>query len=462
MLPAGWARDVTVAVSASGTIDAVTVATAADRPAGDAQRVAGYVVPGMPNAHSHAFQRALAGRAEARAAARDSFWTWRHAMYAIANRVEAADLRAIATLLFVEMLEAGYTSVAEFHYLHRARDGEWDLAPDGTPATWEAIRAAARDTGIGLTLLPTLYQTADFGGVPLRADQHRFQATTAQFLDAVERRSAADRAAGAAGAAAVVRTGAAFHSLRAVSVDTMREATAHLRAHDPTLPIHVHVAEQRREVRACERATGARPIEWLLRAGVVDDRWCLVHCTHATRAELAAVAATGASVCVSISTEANLGDGFFDAVAFRRARGDLAIGSDSQSTVDPAEELRWLEYQQRLRRRRRNVFATPDEPHVGTALWRSAAIAGARALGQAVGEIAVGRRADWLALDPAHPALAGAAPEAALDHLVFAGARAAIREVCVAGRRVLADHRHPLRAAAEAGYRAVVQRLDAR
>ncbi len=458
LLPEGWARDVIVAVSPSGAIDAVTVAAAADRTRDDAERVAGYVVPGMPNAHSHAFQRALAGRAEVRAAARDSFWTWRHAMYAIANQVDAADLRAIATLLFVEMLEAGYTSVAEFHYLHRARGGEWDLTADGTPATWEAIRSAARDAGIGLTLLPTLYQAADFGGVPLRPDQHRFRTTTAEFLDAIERRAAADRAVGAA----TVRTGAAFHSLRAVSIETIREATIRLRALDRTLPIHVHVAEQRREVRACERATGARPIEWLLRAGVVDDRWCLVHCTHATRAELAGVAAAGATICVSISTEANLGDGFFDAATFRGARGDLAIGTDSQSTVDPTEELRWLEYQQRLRRRRRNVFATADEPHVGTVLWRAAAIAGARALGQPIGEIAVGRRADWLALETTHPALAGSAPESALDRLVFAGGRAAIREVYVAGRRVLAEYRHPLRASAEERYREVLRRIDAR
>ena len=458
LLPEGWARDVIVTVSPSGTIDAVAAGAATPRTEGDVERVAGYVVPGMPNAHSHAFQRALAGRAEARAASRDSFWTWRHAMYAIANQIDAADLRAIATLLFVEMLEAGYTAVAEFHYLHRARDGGWDLASDGAPATWEAIRAAARDTGIGLTLLPTLYQAADFGGVPLRADQRRFRATTAEFLDAIGRRLTADRAAGAT----AVRTGAAFHSLRAVSIETIREATAHLRALDPALPIHIHVAEQRREVRACERATGARPIDWLMRAGVVDDRWCLVHCTHATRAELTAVAEAGAAICASISTEANLGDGFFDAITFRGARGHLAIGSDSQSTVDPTEELRWLEYQQRLRRRRRNVLATADEPHVGTALWRTAALAGARALGQAIGEISVGRRADWLALDPAHPALAGAAPEAALDHLVFAGGRHAIREVYVAGRRALAEHRHPLRAAAEEAYREVLRRIDAR
>jgi formimidoylglutamate deiminase len=465
LLPEGWARDVIVTVSPAGTIEAVAAAAAAgsadtdaERTDTDAERVAGYVVPGMPNAHSHAFQRALAGRAEARAAARDSFWTWRRAMYAIANQVDAADLRAIATLLFVEMLEAGYTSVAEFHYLHRTRDDESDFAPDATPATWEAIRSAARDAGIGLTLLPTLYQAADFGGVPLRPDQRRFQTTTAQFLDAIERRLAADRAADSP----TLRTGAAFHSLRAVSIETIREATAQLRAQDPSLPIHIHVAEQGREVRACERATGARPIEWLLRAGVVDDRWCLVHCTHATRAELAAVAAVGATICVSISTEANLGDGFFDAVTFRGASGHLAIGSDSQSTVDPAEELRWLEYQQRLRRRRRNVLATTAEPHVGTGLWRAAAHAGARALGQAIGALAVGRRADWLALDPTHPALVGAAPAEALDHVVFAGGRHAIRDVYVAGRRVVAAHRHPLRAAAEERYREVMERLTAR
>ena len=435
LLPAGWTRDVVATVADTGMIAEIAVGG----PAEEAVRVAGYVVPGMPNAHSHAFQRALAGGAECRARAKDSFWTWRRAMYRLANRIDAASLRIIATQLFIEMLKAGYTSVAEFHYLHRARPGAGDTPPVDL-ALWDALVAAARDAGIGLTLLPTLYQHADFGALALRPEQRRFRLGTEEFLDAVGQRIAAERRS----PTPAICTGAAFHSLRAVSLETIREAAARLRALDPAMPIHIHVAEQLLEVRHCERATGARPIDLLLRSGVLDDRWCLVHCTHATRAELAGIAAIGAAVCVSISTEANLGDGFFDAMRFSGAGGRLCIGSDSQATVDPAEELRWLEYQQRLRRRRRLLLAGEDEQHVGTTLWRDAALAGARALGQPVGEIAVGRRADWLVLDPDHPTLAGAAPEAALDHLLFAGGRAAIRDCLVAGRWVIKDgaHRH--------------------
>ncbi len=456
LLPDGWARDVGVTVSANGRIEEV-VPNSTPKRAGPAPiRIGGYALPGMANAHSHAFQRALAGRAEFRAAARDSFWTWRRAMYAVANRLDADDLRSVATLLFIEMLQSGYTSVAEFHYLHRDLDGA--LAADAAgvaPRTWDALVAAARDAGIGLTLLPTLYQSADFGGVALAPEQRRFRMATAEFLGALGRRIAAARAADEP----TLRIGAAFHSLRAVPIETIRECAMRLRDLDREIPIHIHVAEQLREVRACLRANGARPVEWLLRSGVVDDRWCLVHCTHATRAEIAAIAASGAAVCVSISTEANLGDGFFDAARFVAAGGRLCIGSDSQSTVDPAEELRWLEYQQRLRRRRRNVLAADGEPHVGTALWRAAARDGARALGQEVGEIAPGRRADWIVLDDGHPALTGARPADAVDHLLFAGGHRAIRDVYVAGRRVLENYGHPLRGAAEERFREAMRRI---
>jgi len=236
--------------------------------------------------------------------------------------------------------------------------------------------------------------------------------------------------------------GAAFHSLRAVTQEVLRDATAQLRSIDSRLPLHIHVAEQSREVEACRAHSGMRPIELLLQTGLIDEHWCLVHCTHATSAELRGIAAAGAAVCVSITTEANLGDGFFAAPPFLKARGRLCVGSDSQSTVSPAEELRWLEYQQRLRRRRRGVLATPKLAHVGTRLWREAASSGAQALGQPTGVIAVGRRADWLVLDPSHPALAGAPLEAALDHVLFAGADRAISDVMVAGRWVVKSGEH--------------------
>ncbi|NNM62871.1 MAG: formimidoylglutamate deiminase [Steroidobacteraceae bacterium] len=453
LLPGGWARDVVASVSDAGLLTEVRV----EDGGADALPVGGYVIPGMPNAHSHAFQRALAGRTEFRGRSRDSFWTWRQAMYRLANRVDAPGLRIIATQLFIEMLKAGYTSVAEFHYLHRT--GSADPAAGDTssfdPRLWDAVLDAARDVGIGLTFLPTLYQYADFGAAPLRPEQRRFQLRTEEFLEAVGQRVAAERHSGHPG----MRIGAAFHSLRAVPLDVLREASTQLRHLDAAMPIHIHVAEQILEVRGCVGATGTRPIELLLNSAVLNEHWCLVHCTHASPIELTRIAATGAAVCVSISTEANLGDGFFDAPRFWGAGGRLCIGSDSQSTVDPAEELRWLEYQQRLRRRRRVILADEGEPHAGTNLWRTAALAGARALGQPIGQIAVGSRADWLVLDPQHPTLAGATPESALDHVLFAGARAAIRDCCVAGRWVIKQGAHPREQLASAQFGDLMRRL---
>jgi len=462
LLGQSWARDVLVTVSGQGIISDIArgprpdggtidrsqggrggmddatgnrggeegrVADPGNRGA-ELERVDGIVVPGMANAHSHAFQRAMAGDTEYRASARDSFWTWRRAMYALANRIEPEDLQILATQLFVEMLKRGYTTVAEFHYLHRRTDGQ---PYAGANALWQAIGAAAASAGIGLTFLPTLYQTSDFGGQPLKPEQARFASDTDQFLREVEAHMKS---------AAGQRVGVAFHSLRAVPLEELRRAAQRLHELDPTMPLHIHVAEQLLEVQACVRATGRRPIELLLESGVLSRHWCLVHATHATAREITGIAASAAAVCVSITTEANLGDGFFDTARFVGAQGRLCVGSDSQCTVSPAEELRWLEYQQRLRKRRRAVLASSAEPHVGTRLWRDAALHGAEAIGQPAGVIEVGRRADWLVLDAGHPALLGAAPDTALDHLLFAGGEAAIRDVMVAGRWVIKDGRH--------------------
>ncbi len=442
-LSQGWTRGALVTVSDEGFITAIDAAPAdgrADHPHGQAmgsgaERISGIVVPGMPNAHSHAFQRAMAGNTEYRLSARDSFWTWRRAMYALANRIEPEDLQILAAQLFVEMLKSGYTSVAEFHYLHRQING---VPYPGTNALWEAIGNAASLAGIGLTFLPTLYQSSDFGGQPLKPEQARFASDTDAFLRALEERVAADRR----NRSTTQRTGVAFHSLRAVPLENLRQVTLALRKLDRHMPVHIHVAEQLLEVKACVRETGRRPIELLLDSELLTQQWCLVHATHATGEELKGLAACGASVCVSISTEANLGDGFFDTARFLRAEGRLCVGSDSQSTVSPSEELRWLEYQQRLRKKRRGVLATQSEPHVGTRLWRDAAQHGAQAIGQPAGSLEVGRRADWLVLDAAHPSMVGAAPDTALDHLLFAGGDAAIRDVMVGGRWVIKDRRH--------------------
>jgi formimidoylglutamate deiminase len=437
-LPKGWTGDVIVTVSDDGFISAIDSAAAGSRDG--AEHIGGIVVPGMSNAHSHAFQRAMAGNTEYRLSARDSFWTWRHAMYALANRIEPEDLQVLATQLFVEMLKSGYTSVAEFHYLHRQKGG---VPYSGTNALWEAIGNAASVTGIGLTFLPTLYQTSDFGGRPLKSEQARFASDTDTFLRTLDERISAERRTqGRSGSAPAQRTGAAFHSLRAVPLENLREATLRMREIDPNMPVHIHVAEQLLEVQACKRETGVRPIELLLQTGLLTEHWCLVHATHATPQEIQGIAASKATVCVSISTEANLGDGFFDTARFLKADGRLCVGSDSQSTVSPAEELRWLEYQQRLRKKRRGVLASTAEPHVGTRLWRDAAQHGAKAIGQPAGTIEVGRRADWLVLDAAHPSMVGAAADTALDHLLFAGGEAAIRDVMVAGRWVIKERRH--------------------
>jgi formimidoylglutamate deiminase len=451
-LPQGWAQHVAVTVCDEGFITAIGPDPADGNVAAlaDVERIEGIVVPGMPNAHSHAFQRAMAGNTEYRLSARDSFWTWRQAMYALANRVEPGDLQILATQLFIEMLKSGYTSVAEFHYLHRRRNG---LPYGEENALWTAIDDAACIAGIGLTFLPTLYQTSDFGGKPLKAEQARFESDTEYFLRAVERRIAAERRGAAQGRAhgqggrlqrgrQPRRTGVAFHSLRAVPLDTLREVASRLHEIDADMPLHIHVAEQLLEVQACVRETGRRPIELLLESGLITNRWCLVHATHATAGELKGVADSGAAICVSISTEANLGDGFFDTPRYLKAGGRLCVGSDSQSSVSPAEELRWLEYQQRLRKKRRGVLAAKTESHVGTRLWRDAAQYGAQAIGQPTGSIEVGSRADWLVLDAAHASMVGAAPDTALDHLLFAGGDVAIRHVMVAGRWVVKDRRH--------------------
>ena len=241
----------------------------------------------------------------------------------------------------------------------------------------------------------------------------------------------------------------------------LHEATLALRSIDANLPLHIHVAEQLLEVQSCQRDTGRRPIELLLETGLLTQHWCLVHVTHATPTELKGIAATAATVCVSISTEANLGDGFFDTTRFLKSGGRLCIGSDSQSTTNPAEELRWLEYQQRLRKKRRAVLATNTESHVGTRLWRDAAQHGSQAIGQPAGAIEIGRRADWLVLDAEHPTLAGAMADTALDHLLFAGADAAIRHVMVAGRWVVKDHHHAAEDALRPRFAALMGRLAA-
>jgi formimidoylglutamate deiminase len=399
----------------------------------DARTLAGPVLPGLVDAHSHAFQRAFAGLAEQREADADDFWSWRDRMYRVALRITPAQLRAIAAKLYAELLCGGYTQVCEFHYLQHQPDGRSYDAPF---ALCEALADAAVDSGVGLTLLPVLYQRAGFAQATLRDDQRRFATDPAWVWRAREATQHSGKRH--------VNAGVAIHSLRAASPDAIAEL---LRLADGMGdgPIHIHVAEQQQEVRDCLAATGARPIEWLCRDLPLDARWQLVHATHTQPAEIDAVAHSGAGVVLCPSTEANLGDGFADLPGWLAAGVPLALGSDSQVTRAWPEELRWLEYGQRLRLQARNIAAAPAAGQASTAarLFDAMLVSGAAAAGLPAWGLARGARADLLVLDPTDDALLGMPPERTLDALVFSSpAPNAIREVWVGGECVVRDGRH--------------------
>jgi len=438
LLPSGWARDVLLTWDGQGTFEDVAPGT--PRPVG-VPAAAGPVLPGMPNLHSHAFQRAFAGLAEVRASGDDSFWSWRDRMYRAAGAVTPESLEAIATWLFVEMLEGGYTSVCEFHYLHHDVDGR----PYADPATLAlAVARAASRAGIGLTLLPVLYQHGGFGGAAPSAGQRRFIHTTEALLALVARLS---------GDTSIPRVGLALHSLRAVGPDAVRDAVQGMAGIDRTAPIHIHVAEQEREVEECLAWSGQRPVAWLVDHVPVSLRWCLVHATHISPEETLLAAGAGAVAGLCPTTEANLGDGVFPMDDWLDVGGRWGVGSDSHVTVNAAEELRLLEYSQRLTRRRRNLVATEACPHVATALVQGAVSGGAAAAARPIGGLAQGQRADFVVLDREHPVIAGLPAASALDAHVFASHRqSAIRDVTVGGRLVVSEGRHALRDEAAAAF----------
>ena len=443
LLPDGWRRDVAIDVDADGAIAAL--AAGADPRGRD--RLDGPALPGMPNLHSHAFQRAMAGLAEHRGAdPQDDFWSWRQAMYGLAGALMPKQIEAIAAQLYVEMLEAGYTAVAEFHYLHHAPDGR----PYDDPAELsERVIAAAAATGIGLTLLPVLYAAGGFGGKPPTEAQRRFVNRPDRFLVLVE---SLNRRHGRKPDSAI---GIAPHSLRAAPPEALHAVVA---AVDAAMPIHIHIAEQTREVEDCLAWSGQRPIAWLLDHAPVDRRWCLVHATHADADEVRRAAATGAVAGLCPTTEANLGDGFFPAEDWFEKGGAFGIGSDSHISVSPVEELRWLEYGRRLLARKRNRLTSAD----GALSYVQRALAGgAQACGRSIGRLGVGARADLVVLDPDHPSLADLPAERLLDALVFAGNAAPIRHVMVGGRWQVRDGRHRSREAVRARFRAALADLRA-
>jgi len=396
--------------------------------------------PGIANLHSHAFQRAMAGLAERQGDPADSFWTWREAMYRIATRFDPDSLHAVASQLYAEMLEAGYTRACEFHYLHHAPDGR---AYDDPAAMSAALIRAAHDTGIRLTLLPVLYMTGGFDGRALSPRQQRFGFDVDGYLRLFESLRAQQ--------GDMLRVGCALHSLRAVPERAMREVLAALPG---DTPIHIHVAEQIGEVQDCLAIRGARPVEWLLANAEVDRDWTLVHATHLDEGEIAGIARRGAVVALCPTTEANLGDGLFPMREFLAADGRWGIGSDSHISVSPVEELRWLEYGQRLLSRHRNIVADAASPSVGATLLRG--VDESRASATGFGD----RDDESVLLDADAPQFAGATDADIDDRWIFAGNRPLLREVRVGRETPVVDGRHRDRDAIAARYRAAIARLS--
>lgn len=450
LLATGWANDVLISVATDGRIAALRPGA----PAPDGcEQLAGPVVPGIPNLHSHAFQRAMAGLTEVRGNPQDSFWTWRERMYSFVGVLDPDQVQAIATWLYIEMLKAGYTAVAEFHYLHHAPDGR----PYADPAEMsERIVAAADEAGIALAHLPVLYAWSGFGARSPGAGQRRFINDAERFgsiLDTLTHRHKGRPD---------MRIGLAYHSLRAVDPQLMEQGRALIDALDPTAPIHIHIAEQRREVDDCIAWSGARPVAWLLDHTPVDGRWCLVHATHLDSDEVRRLASTGAVAGLCLTTEGNLGDGVFPAEVYlnqQPAPGVFGIGSDSHVEVDPAAELRLLEYGQRLLSGRRAVLTNRHQTSNGRRLFQAASNGGARALGLTAGTLAVGWRADLLVLDADHPLLWEKHGDTVLDSWIFSGDRSVVRDVMVGGRWRVRERHHSGEDAAADRYRSTLRQL---
>jgi len=443
LLETGWAEAVRLDL-AGGRIAAVTVGA---RPTG--QRL-GCLLPAPTNLHSHAFQRAMAGMTEQRGAGgHDSFWSWRQVMYRFLDQLTPDDVQAIAAFVQMEMLEAGYAGVAEFHYLHHRRDG---TPYDDLAEMAGRIVAAADESGIGLTLLPVLYQQGGCDGRALGAGQLRFGNDPDRFALLWQ---GAKKALASLPADAVL--GVAPHSLRAVT----RAGLAAAAGLAPRAPIHIHLAEQEAEVAEVETAHGSRPVAWLLDNAAVDGRWCAVHCTQMLPAETLALAASGAVAGLCPITEANLGDGTFDGQRYLGAGGRFGIGSDSNVRISLAEELRLLEYGQRLRDHGRAVLATAGRS-TGRVLFEGAVRGGARAAGRDAGAIRAGAWADLLALDPDAIDLAGRRGDGVLDAWIFASDDRMVADVWAAGRHLVSGGRHVARDAIAARYRACTARLRGR
>jgi len=438
LLPTGWARDVGIETDDAGLITSVSLGAVR---AGES--FGGACVPGLANVHSHAHQRAMAGLAERSGPGADSFWTWREAMYGFALKIRPEELQAVAAQLYVECLKSGFTSVGEFQYLHHQ--------PNGSPYATRAelsLRCleASREAGIGMTMLPVLYAYSGFGGQAPNAGQRRFLNDGDGFQEIVAQLRSALRGS--------ERLGIAPHSLRAVTVELLREVMT------TEGPVHIHIAEQIKEVEDCLAFNGKRPVEYLLSEFDLDARWSLIHATHMNGRETSALAASGAHAALCPVTEANLGDGIFNGVEYLKAGGAIAIGTDSHVSVGAAEELRTLEYSQRYLTRARTVLSGGPERSTGRNLFEAALAGGARSIAQPASGFAVGQRLDAVVLDKDHPALIGREGDGILDAWIFSGGSACVRHVIAGGKTVVRDGHHAREDEIKTKFAAAMKRLQ--
>lgn len=441
LLRDGWARNVRLEIE-GGYISQIT--TAAKPEAGDIS--VDTLLPALSNLHSHSFQRAMAGMTEFRAQGRESFWTWRDLMYRFLDHLTPEEIGAIAAMAFMEMQRAGYAAVGEFHYLHHGPGGQ---TYDDLALLSGQIMQAAAETGIGLTHLPVLYSHGDVGQKPLAGGQLRFGNTLHGFIDLVER---CKTIAQALPNDTVI--GVAPHSLRATSPDDLEKVAEYCAKG----PIHIHIAEQLREVEAVETVLGARPVAWLMDNAEVDHRWCLIHATHMTQTEILALAKSGAVAGLCPVTEANLGDGIFNGRDFLAAGGRFGVGTDSNVNISVSEELRLFEYGQRLIHRERNVMVA-EAGSTGAALYAAALHGGAQALQRQSGTIAVGYLADLVAIDSTHPRLCALSDAQLLDGYLFAANDTVVTDLWSAGRHRVKGGHHVAEDSITGAYRKAMQAL---
>ncbi len=441
-----WAEDVRIGINSSGEITGCVAQSTAN----GATVINGVLIPGMTNLHSHAHQRAMAGLTEKNSTTgnrEDSFWTWRTMMYHYLERIQPDDLKAIASQLYLEMLKFGYTCVGEFQYLHHDLSG--NPYQDRAEMTKQCFQAAV-EAGIAFTALPVLYTYGGFGGEPANQGQKRFLNNAEEFIQVVESLEKDIRDVKNAS------LGIAPHSLRAVDQELLKEVLQHCSEAEI---VHIHVAEQLKEIEDCLAWSNQRPVEWLLNHFDINHKWCLIHATHMTAAETADLAKSGAVAGLCPTTEANLGDGFFNAEQYFVEKGSWGIGSDSHISISPFEELRWLEYGQRLQTNRRNVLNTTVKSSTGCHLYQQALIGGAQATARKTGRIKPGYRADFVVIDDMHPRLYGRSKDDLLDSLIFSGNDNTVKDVYVGGIKLIEDGHHQHETNIENNFRSTINRL---